>query len=184
MPQEFTTLKPSVGHVKFVDDFGMTIADIPGIIEGAHTDERIMAFRGTDSELNYVQGLSLILEGPLIRTTIKDAASKAEEHGVNWICGHSLGGVIAECACARTGIGGAAFNSPGPWSPNPLENLVPGDNYRGRPFEIHLTSNDVFSNAGKGRGPDSSHIGKPKWHYHGGGHTMWSLREDIESSAS
>ena len=33
---EFTTLKPSVGYVKFVDDFKMTVADIPGIIEGAH----------------------------------------------------------------------------------------------------------------------------------------------------
>ena len=29
---EFTTLKPSVGFVKFVDDYWMTIADIPGII--------------------------------------------------------------------------------------------------------------------------------------------------------
>jgi GTPase len=29
---EFTTLKPSVCHVNFIDDFSMTIADIPGII--------------------------------------------------------------------------------------------------------------------------------------------------------
>lgn len=36
---EFTTLKPSVGYVKFVDDFKMTIADIPGIIEGAHQNK-------------------------------------------------------------------------------------------------------------------------------------------------
>lgn len=36
---EFTTLKPSVGHVKFVDDYFMTIADIPGIIEKAHENK-------------------------------------------------------------------------------------------------------------------------------------------------
>jgi GTPase involved in cell partitioning and DNA repair len=28
-----------VGYVKFVDDFKMTIADIPGIIEDAHKDK-------------------------------------------------------------------------------------------------------------------------------------------------
>ena len=28
----FTTLKPSVGYVKFLDDFKLTVADIPGII--------------------------------------------------------------------------------------------------------------------------------------------------------
>lgn len=36
---EFTTLKPSVGYVKFVDNFQMTVADIPGIIEGAHDNK-------------------------------------------------------------------------------------------------------------------------------------------------
>lgn len=28
-----------MGYVKFVDDFKMTIADIPGIIEGAHQNK-------------------------------------------------------------------------------------------------------------------------------------------------
>lgn len=32
----FTTLVPSIGYIKFIDDFVMTMADIPGIIEGAH----------------------------------------------------------------------------------------------------------------------------------------------------
>ena len=36
---EFTTLKPSVGYVKFVDDYKFTIADIPGIIEGANQNK-------------------------------------------------------------------------------------------------------------------------------------------------
>jgi hypothetical protein len=36
---EFTTLKPSLGYVRFVDGFRMTIADIPGIIEGAHQNK-------------------------------------------------------------------------------------------------------------------------------------------------
>jgi GTPase len=32
---EFTTLVPSIGKVKFIDDFEMTVADLPGIIHGA-----------------------------------------------------------------------------------------------------------------------------------------------------
>jgi GTP-binding protein len=31
----FTTLVPSIGKVRFIDDFSFTLADIPGIIEHA-----------------------------------------------------------------------------------------------------------------------------------------------------
>lgn len=32
----FTTLRPYIGQVKFVDDSKLILADLPGIIEGAH----------------------------------------------------------------------------------------------------------------------------------------------------
>lgn len=35
----FTTLSPSVGKIKFLDDYHYTIADIPGIIEESHKDK-------------------------------------------------------------------------------------------------------------------------------------------------
>lgn len=31
----FTTLRPYIGHVKFVDGFNMSLADLPGLIKGA-----------------------------------------------------------------------------------------------------------------------------------------------------
>ena len=34
----FTTLRPYIGQVKFVDDTKMILADLPGIIEGAHAN--------------------------------------------------------------------------------------------------------------------------------------------------
>lgn len=35
----FTTLRPYIGQVKFVDDTKLIIADLPGIIEGAHANK-------------------------------------------------------------------------------------------------------------------------------------------------
>lgn len=37
-PYPFTTLNPHLGVVEFADTWAMTIADIPGIIAGAHED--------------------------------------------------------------------------------------------------------------------------------------------------
>ena len=31
----FTTLRPYIGHVKFIDGFSMSLADLPGLIKGA-----------------------------------------------------------------------------------------------------------------------------------------------------
>lgn len=35
----FTTLNPMVGKIRFIDDFVMSMADIPGLIEDAHKDK-------------------------------------------------------------------------------------------------------------------------------------------------
>ena len=34
----FTTLRPYIGQVRFVDDKSIVLADLPGIIEGAHAN--------------------------------------------------------------------------------------------------------------------------------------------------
>lgn len=35
----FTTLSPTIGKIKFIDDFTFTLADIPGIIENSHKNK-------------------------------------------------------------------------------------------------------------------------------------------------
>ena len=35
-PYAFTTVQPMVGHVEFADHFSFSVADIPGLIDGAH----------------------------------------------------------------------------------------------------------------------------------------------------
>ena len=126
------------------------------------------------------QEIDVLINGSagIIREAIGWAVQEATNHEPDFICGHSIGGLIAECVCAHTGLKGAAFNAPGPWAPSG-NNLVDGDNYKNIPFEIHNTKGDVVSLFGSAAGPKSSHIGKPKWHKHGGGHAMAALRADI-----
>ena len=38
-PYPFTTLSPTVGKIRFLDDFEMTLADIPGLIEGSYENK-------------------------------------------------------------------------------------------------------------------------------------------------
>jgi GTPase len=38
-PYPFTTLRPYVGLAKFVDETKIVLADLPGIIEGAHLNK-------------------------------------------------------------------------------------------------------------------------------------------------
>jgi len=139
------------------------------IINGKHKGKRVLAYRGTASLMGILQDASLINPamspfGSLIHTTNQHAVRRANDHKPDFITGHSLGAFIAECVCAATGIPGAAFNAPGPWAANPLNNCAVGDKYRGVPFEIHLVNTDLVSHYGSVAGPNSSHIGTPKWH--------------------
>ena len=150
------------------------------IIQGPHTGERVMAFRGSQTALTFLQDLTIALHSPLIRATIKNAAAAARDSGVDWVCGHSLGGFIAECVCARTGIGGASFQAPGPWAPIRRYSYVRGNKYANRPFEVHLTRSDPVSKLGIVT-PRFSHIGEPDWHSHSELHSISAIRKHIES---
>ena len=147
---------------------------------GSYNGNKICAFRGTDSFMGGVQDIDVVIGGSagIIRSIISYACEHARANGADFICGHSLGGLIAECVCAHTGLRGAAFNAPGPWAQSG-NSLVDGNSYNNVQFEIHNTKGDVVSLFGSAGGPDSSHIGKPNWHSHGGGHSMAALRQDI-----
>lgn len=150
------------------------------ITSGIHEGKTILAFRGTDSYMGGAQDVDVMISSPLIKTVISYASDYTRKFKVNWICGHSLGGLIAECVCSYTGVGGASFNAPGPWSSNAMNNLASGTCYADVPFECHLTKSDFVSYIGSAGGPDSSHIGKPKWH-NSDGHSMKNLRKCLES---
>lgn len=148
------------------------------ILDGKHRGKKILAYRGTDlkdvvtSSVTILQDISLIIPGGLngqpIRLAIKDAVGIAMNKDPDFICGHSLGGLIAECVCGETGKYGASFNAPGPWGAIPTNNLLTGDKYKEAKFEAHLTSDDLVSNFGSLAGPEYSHVGIPIWHSEGG----------------
>ena len=145
------------------------------ITDGKHNGKKILAFRGTDlsdtvaKHVTVLQDASLVVPqlpnlGRPIKDAIRNALEVALKHEPDFICGHSLGGLIAECVCSETGIPGASFNAPGPWSSLPLHNLLSGDKYNGVKFEVHLTRNDPVSLFGGMLGVAISHVGKPIWH--------------------
>lgn len=163
------------------EDMGTTSNIQWGLYKINSSGSLILAIRGTDSIKTGIQDIDLFTGiSPYIRSVIQIACDTARNKKANYICGHSLGGLIAEASCSWTGIGGASFNAPGPWASASMNNLAGGNNYNGVPFEVHLTKNDGISYFGSAGGPSSSHIGKPIWHDHNGGHSMKAIREDIE----
>ena len=81
---------------------------------------------------------------PRIRATLMEAIKVAKSNQVNWVTGHSLGGLIAEAVCASTGIGGSSFDTPGPWyKTDTARNVIDGNKYNGVPFEYFHDEGDV-----------------------------------------
>ena len=169
------------------------------VVEGRHRGKKVLAYRGTDvsNEVSAVstllQDLSLglpncsYLEQP-IRSAISCAVLNAQKHRPDYICGHSLGGLLAECVCSETGISGASFNAPGPWAATPENNLIEGKQYDGVRFEVHLTRHDPVSLFGSYLGPECSHVGHPVWHSGVGeqdvlaNHSMQLLVDDLDKN--
>lgn len=76
----FTTLRPHIGHAKFVDGSSIILADLPGIIEGAHAN------KGLGHEfLQHVERtkvLLIVIDGTEIidgRNSVKDFQVLKEE---------------------------------------------------------------------------------------------------------
>ena len=101
------------------------------ILSGPHTSKHILAFRGTGSAMSALQDVGIFSPqsglGQMFRKIVISAVAKTRELKPDYICGHSLGGLLAECVCSETGIAGAAFNAPGPWSPDARNNLTFGN---------------------------------------------------------
>ncbi|KAG2440193.1 hypothetical protein HXX76_004305 [Chlamydomonas incerta] len=110
------------------------------VVGGPYSGKTILAYEGTFSSTQKWQDFSLMLGS--FKQTADTAESIFRQVRPDFITGHSLGGCIAEVVCSRTGCRGAAFNSPGPWSPVGKLNVVDGDKYNDVEFEIHLAVAD------------------------------------------
>ena len=167
------------------------------VLDGKHKGKKILAYRGTDlsdkgsAQVTLLQDASLALPslsnlGKPIKEAISSAVEDALEQKPDFICGHSLGGLITECVCSETGIPGASFNAPGPGGTIPANNLLTGDKYKGVKFEVHLTEHDPVSLFGGMMGVAVSHVGKPIWHVGVGAdnaianHKMSLILNDLE----
>lgn len=96
-----------------------------------------------------------------IGTAIDQGAEFVMNRKPTYICGHSLGGLLAECVCSLTGRPGAAFGPPGPYTPNMFQNLVTGVKHVGVPFKVVVNEFDMIARAmGRISGWEGSHIVK------------------------
>jgi hypothetical protein len=80
--------------------------------------------------------------GPLIRECIAEATAIASSSSPQWVCGHTIGGVYAECVSSALGLNGAGFNTLGPFSPYIDYNILPSLNHQQAKFVIYNTKAD------------------------------------------
>ncbi|KAG2454951.1 hypothetical protein HYH02_000778 [Chlamydomonas schloesseri] len=155
------------------------------VVDGPYAGKTILAYEGTFNSDQKWQDFALMLGQ--FRATADTAEALYRHFRPDFITGHSLGGCTAEVICSRTGCPGAAFNSPGPWSPFVDMNIVDGNKYDGVEFEIHLAVHDPLvglANVSAG-GRAHGHIGSESsgalyWHYNiSGQHAITAMVADI-----
>ena len=120
------------------------------LIKGGSFDgQKICAYRGKFDTMGIDEEKKETPEmNPVIRATLTEAVRVAKSNQVNWVTGHSLGGLIAEAVCASSGIGGSSFDTPGPWYKTDVErNVIDGNRYNGIPFEYFQGEGDVKDSA-------------------------------------
>jgi len=79
----FTTMHPTVGHLKFQDAFRLTVADIPGLIRGAHENRGLghdfLRHVERTKVLLYVIDMSELAEDPVEQLGCVPAAACVKE---------------------------------------------------------------------------------------------------------
>lgn len=125
----------------------------------------IMAFMGTDPSKSQqlAQDMSAAIGNTgAITHAIAAARDVARRMRPNYVTGHSLGGLLAECVTSYEGIPGCNFGAPGPWgSFGNSATTLSGNNFNGVPFRVIMNEHDVIGRAIGGiAGSQSSHINK------------------------
>lgn len=80
--------------------------------------------------------------GPYIRQCIEEAIEIARPLCAQWVCGHTIGGVFAQCVSSALGTSGASFNTLGPFSPYINYNILPALNHQNAKFVVYNTKAD------------------------------------------
>jgi len=137
------------------------------ITEGEHKDKIILAIRGSKSLQSFFEDFGIMEhaigygKSERLMNAIKTLEEFVETFSkVDFVCGHSLGGFLAEIVASKHRIPGASFNNPGPWVYWAESQDYCGYNFEGLKFEVHLTSNDIVSTLPI-VGEDAAHISMP-----------------------
>lgn len=135
------------------------------ILQGHHKGKIVLAYKGADiRNLAQIKQAVATVFGNVgaIKDAIQSARGIASRERPDFVTGHSLGGLLAECVTSYEQIPGANFGSPGPWGSfgNSATTLT-GDAFDGVKFKVVMNSQDMVGRAvGNAGGSQSSHIVK------------------------
>eukprot|EP00588_Corethron_pennatum_P013771 CAMPEP_0194271352 /NCGR_PEP_ID=MMETSP0169-20130528/5154_1 /TAXON_ID=218684 /ORGANISM="Corethron pennatum, Strain L29A3" /LENGTH=673 /DNA_ID=CAMNT_0039013679 /DNA_START=286 /DNA_END=2307 /DNA_ORIENTATION=+ len=128
------------------------------ILKGEHTDKYILALMGTnDSILRSAAGIQFPADlntsrgGPIIRRVGAGAVAAYNyvvndlNYDIEYVTGHSLGGLSAEMLTDAVGVKGASFAALGGYTANPFTNLMRIGNFDEVEFDVVLHESDTTS---------------------------------------
>lgn len=124
------------------------------------TGKTCLAIRGTDDVSKWIGNIGVLLADVSLMKVKDILQTAARANRVDYVTGHSQGGLLAEAIASSEGIDGASFNSPGGRT-----SLLfgAGDGNRrwteNTRYEVHLNGGDVVSSF-----RTDDHIAQPKWH--------------------
>eukprot|EP00929_Paragymnodinium_shiwhaense_P111747 TRINITY_DN80034_c0_g1_i1.p2 TRINITY_DN80034_c0_g1~~TRINITY_DN80034_c0_g1_i1.p2 ORF type:complete len:249 (-),score=37.96 TRINITY_DN80034_c0_g1_i1:125-871(-) len=73
-------------------------------------EDKVMAIRGTQALEQWKQDLQILQDATPLVPLVEKLVDIANSEHVKFVCGHSLGGILAEAVASHTGAHGASFN--------------------------------------------------------------------------
>eukprot|EP00929_Paragymnodinium_shiwhaense_P107093 TRINITY_DN7311_c0_g1_i1.p1 TRINITY_DN7311_c0_g1~~TRINITY_DN7311_c0_g1_i1.p1 ORF type:complete len:255 (-),score=18.78 TRINITY_DN7311_c0_g1_i1:461-1225(-) len=153
-----------------VDAVFVAWVNVTTLKDGAGT---VMAIRGTNSTEHVLQDILMFLHSATLAPLVDALCTEAQRCGATHVCGHSLGGFLAEAVASHLNLNGASFCGPG--GGRGLGGVFGMNWTKDTQFEVHCSKGDAVSEYAQ-----QSHIAERQYHANGGSHSIADMDESIQ----